>query len=102
MCKLPVSSSRSSRSSCSSRSSLPPSFLGGSAVFLTRQRILLTLSKLYSQASSALFAAKNELGIAKTEKSCSVRGLGLKNIRDLDFIRSIINKKILKSSHDIK
>ena len=38
------------------------------------QRILLTLSKLYSQASSALFAAKNELGIAKTEKSCSVRG----------------------------
>lgn len=31
MCKLPVSSSRSSRSSCSSRSSLPPSFLGGSA-----------------------------------------------------------------------
>jgi hypothetical protein len=63
---------------------------------------LLTLSKLYSQASSALFAAKNELGIAKTEKSCSVRGLGLKNIRDLDFIRSIINKKILKSSHDIK
>jgi hypothetical protein len=39
----------------------------------------------------------------KTEKSSSVGvgwGVGLKNIRD--FIRSIINKKILKSSHDIK
>jgi hypothetical protein len=47
--------------------------------FLTRQRILLTLSKLYSQASSALFAAKNELGISENLKELQCPGgLGLK------------------------
>jgi hypothetical protein len=37
----------------------------------------------------------------KLKRAAVSRGLELKNIRDLDFIRSI-NKRILKSSHNIK